>query len=266
MNVAEFRFYQELNDFLPTERRKRSFAYRCARAATVKHAIEALGVPHTEVELILVNGEPVGFDRIVRSGDRIAVYPQFETFDVTPLLRLRPEPLRQVRFLADVHLGKLVRYLRLLGFDTVWDPSLDDGAMARRAVDERRILLTRDRGLLQRRIVTHGCLVRATHPRAQFTEILDRLQLRTRARPFTRCTCCNHEVVEVEKGEVIDRLEPDTVRYYDRFFRCPECDRIYWEGSHHTRMVRFVEGVLHERKDGSDCDSDRDADAAGGEA
>jgi len=248
MTVAQFRFYEELNDFLSAERRKRTFAYRCARAATVKHAIEALGVPHTEVEIILVNGESVDFNHMIRSGDRVAVYPTFESFDVTPVLRLRPEPLRRIRFIADVHLGRLARYLRLLGFDTTFEPTLSDAEIARRAADERRIILTRDRGLLKRRIVTHGCLVHATEPRLQLDEVLDRLQLQRKARPFTRCTRCNHPIEAVDRASIAHRLEPDTARYYSRFYRCPECDRIYWEGSHHRRMVRFVERVL-ERTD-----------------
>jgi uncharacterized protein with PIN domain len=244
MTVARFRFYEELNDFLPAPRRKRAFDHRCARAATVKHAIEALGVPHTEVELILVNGESVDFSYRIRSGDRIAVYPTFESFDVSPLLRVRAAPLRDVRFIADVHLGRLARYLRLLGFDTIFDPTLVDAEIARRAAEEHRVILTRDRGLLMRRIVTHGCLVRTTEPPRQLEEILDRLQLHGQARPFTRCTCCNHPIVVVNKDSIAHRLEPGTGRYYARFHRCPGCDRIYWEGSHHRKMRQFVERVL----------------------
>ncbi|HSD62004.1 MAG TPA: MoaD/ThiS family protein, partial [Burkholderiales bacterium] len=92
MARAEFRFYEELNDFLAPERRKRDFYYDCARAATVKNAIESLGVPHTEVELILVNGESVDFSHPVGEGDRVAVFPRFEAFDVRPLLRVRAAP------------------------------------------------------------------------------------------------------------------------------------------------------------------------------
>ena len=244
MTVARFRFYEELNDFLPPERRKRPFDHAYARAATVKHAIEALGVPHTEVELILVNGESVGFGHPLRAGDRVAVYPRFESFDVSPLLRVRPEPLREVRFIADVHLGRLARYLRLLGFDTVFEPGLGDADIACRAAKEQRVVLTRDRGLLKRRIVTHGCLVRATRPHRQLEEILVRLQLHGLARPFTLCTRCNHPIEAVAKAEIRDRLQPDTARYYERFHRCSGCDRIYWEGSHYDKMCRFVDRLL----------------------
>ncbi|MBN2489792.1 MAG: Mut7-C ubiquitin/RNAse domain-containing protein [Planctomycetes bacterium] len=244
MACAQFRFYEELNDFLPPDCRKRAFEHPLARAATVKHAIEALGVPHTEVEVILVNGESVGFSHRLQAGDRVAVYPRFESFDIAPLLRVRPAPLRVVRFIADVHLGRLARYLRLLGFDTVFEPGLGDAEIARRAAAERRVVLTRDRGLLKRRIVTHGCLVRATRPLRQLEEILERLQLHRLVRPFTLCTQCNHPIEEVAKDAVADRLEPDTARYYERFYRCPGCDRIYWEGSHYDKMCRFVDRLL----------------------
>ncbi|MFA5083511.1 MAG: Mut7-C RNAse domain-containing protein, partial [Hydrogenophilaceae bacterium] len=121
MVTASFRFYEELNDFLTPERRYRSFTCTCARDASIKHQIEALGVPHTEVELILFNGESVGFERRLEEGDRIAVYPRFEAFDVTPLLKLRERPLRETRFVADAHLGGLARLLRMTGFDTLYD-------------------------------------------------------------------------------------------------------------------------------------------------
>src|ERR1700675_342197 len=117
---ATFRFYEELNDFLPWQRRKRATEYRCARAASVKNAIEALGVPHTEVELVLVNGESVDFSYLVREGDYVSVYPKFERFDIRPLLKVRGQPLRELRFIADAHLGGLARLLRMLGFDTLY--------------------------------------------------------------------------------------------------------------------------------------------------
>ena len=172
MASAEFRFYEELNDFLAPERRKRDFHYEFARAATVKNAIEALGVPHTEVELILVNGESVDFSQLLREGDRVAVFPRFEAFDVRPLLRVRPEPLRVVRFVADAHLGGLARLLRMLGFDTLYSNDLDDDDIVELANREERVVLTRDRELLKRRDVSHGCYVHALKPKEQFQEVV----------------------------------------------------------------------------------------------
>src|SRR5262245_53402688 len=159
MVTATFRFYEELNDFLAPERRGREFACRCARAATTKHMIEALGVPHTEVELVLVNGESVGFDRLLADGDRVAVYPKFEALDVTPLLRVREQPLRDTRFVADAHLGGLAHLLRMTGFDTLYDNHYADDEIERIALAQGRVVLTRDRELLKRRGITHGCYV-----------------------------------------------------------------------------------------------------------
>lgn len=241
---ATFRFYEELNDFLPPSRRKRDFVVPCARTETVKHMIEALGVPHTEIEVILVNGESVGFDRVLHDGDRVAVYPKFEALDVTPLLRLRAEPLRQVRFLADAHLGGLARLLRLVGFDTVFDRRLQGAQIEQRACDEGRIVLSRDHALLKRRGITHGCFVRALQPRMQLREIVERLDLARSARPFTRCTVCNGQLAPSESDEVAGRLPPGVAERHDRFARCIGCGRVYWEGSHWRRMQAIVADAI----------------------
>lgn len=156
MSQCSIRFYEELNDFLPPERRKVCFNHDFQRRASIKDVIEALGVPHTEIELLLVNGDSVDFSYIVQHGDRISVYPLFESFDVQPLIRVRLRPLRTTRFVLDVHLGKLARYLRLLGFDTLYRNDYDDAELASLASAEQRILLTRDRDLLKRAMVTHG--------------------------------------------------------------------------------------------------------------
>src|SRR6201991_5360477 len=160
MVTATFRFYEELNDFLARPLRRQSFSCACARDATAKHMIEALGVPHTEVELILVNGESVGFDHPLQEGDRVAVYPTFEALDIRPLLRVRERPLRVLRFIADAHLGGLAQLLRLAGFDTLYDNHYEDARIEALALDEARIVLTRDRELLKRRAVLRGCYVR----------------------------------------------------------------------------------------------------------
>lgn len=241
--LAEFRFYEELNDFLPRSRRKRAFAYRCASRATVKQAIEAIGVPHTEVELILVNGESVDFSRLVAEDDRVSVYPQFESLDVTPLLRVRERPLRTPRFIADAHLAALARYLRMLGFDAHLDETLDDGRIAELGAREKRIVLSRDRELLKQRIITHGCYVHATNPRRQLKEIVARLDLLGAMAPFTRCMECNVELADVDKSSVADRLPAGTAGYYDRFSRCPGCGKVYWPGSHHRRMRAIIDGL-----------------------
>ena len=237
---AEFRFYEELNDFLPEERRKRDFAIEIDRARSVKDAIESAGVPHTEVDLILVDGASVDFAHLLRGGERVAVYPMFERLDIAPVLRLRPQPLRDPRFVADVHLGKLARHLRMAGFDTLWDNNWDDDAIVTLAGVQRRTILTRDKGMLRRREVERGYFVRATDSELQLAEVLRVLQLESRMAPFTRCRECNTLLDDVEKATVIDRL-PEKVRdHSERFKRCPGCDRVYWEGTHFARMKKLL--------------------------
>lgn len=240
MVTATFRFYEELNDFLPPGRRRREFGTRCAEAATTKHMIEALGVPHTEVELILVNGESVGFDRRLQEGDRVAVYPKFEALDVTPLLRVREQPLRKTRFIADAHLGALARLLRMAGFDTLYENRYQDREIADIAERDGRVVLTRDRDLLKLRVITHGCYVHAVEPARQLHEIMDRLDLARSARPFSICLECNAPLRAVDKAAVLERLPPSVRASHERFTTCDICHRVYWEGSHWRRMLQAV--------------------------
>jgi len=164
MVTASFRFYDALAGFLPRERRGHEFQSPCARDATVKHMIEALGVPHTEVELVLVNGATSGFDHLLRDGDRVAVYPAFGLLDVGGLQRLRAWPAGRLRFVADAHLGGLARLLRMAGFDTLYDNAYRDDEIERIARMDERVLLTRDRELLKRRSVELGCYLHALDP------------------------------------------------------------------------------------------------------
>jgi hypothetical protein len=244
--AARFRFYEELNDFLAPERRKREFEYRCARAATVKNAVEALGVPHTEVELILANGESVGLSYLVRGGDRISVYPKFECFDVGPLLRVREQPLRELRFVADAHLGGLARLLRMLGFDTCYSNTLSDERIRALAHVEGRVVLTRDRELLKCRAITHGCYVHALRPREQLREIVDRLQLGAAAKPLTLCLHCNLPLLPIAKTVIEERLPPLVRERYQQFRWCEGCDRVFWGGSHWERMQALLSDIVPE--------------------
>lgn len=244
VETARVRFYAELNDFLPADRRGHEIEVRIKEGQTVKDLVEARGVPHTEVDLIVVNGTSVGFDHRVRPGDRISVYPVFEAFDISPIVHLRPEPLRDPRFVCDVHLGALARRLRLLGFDTAWSHEVDDEWLLARALDEHRILLTRDLSLLKRRVLTHAAYVHADDPDEQVAEVVDRFHLARRARPFTRCLSCNGLLRPVAKAAVIDRLEPGTIREHDDFAQCRECGKVYWKGSHYDRLRARVEAVL----------------------
>ncbi|WP_020652150.1 Mut7-C RNAse domain-containing protein [Massilia niastensis] len=246
MVTAIFRFHEELNDFLPRERRGRPFASGCARDATVKHMIEALGVPHTEVELVLVNGQESGFERRVEDGDRIAVYSRFELIEFGPhesalqekpvLDRLRDRPLARMRFIADAHLGGLARLLRMAGFDTLYDNHYHDDEIEDIAQDADRVVLTRDRELLKRRAILHGCYIHALDPAQQLRELFARLDLAQGARPFTRCLDCNVPLRPVDKASVFHRL-PQSVRTLQHSFTtCDICQRVYWKGTHYQRM------------------------------
>jgi uncharacterized protein len=242
--TVDVRFYAELNDFLPPAQRQRSFTQPFSGRVTVKHLVESLGVPHGEIDLLVVNGEPAGFGYIVQAGDRISVYPIFESIDISSAGRLRPQPLRETRFVADTHLGQLATYLRLLGFDTLYQSDFEDEALAEIAGRGQRILLTRDRGLLKRKLVTHGYCVRESDPEQQLVSVIRRFDLRGSLRPFRRCLRCNSLLAAVAKETIQDRLRPNTRCYYREFSICTGCDQIYWPGSHYQRMRRFLEGVL----------------------
>ncbi|MGN6316158.1 Mut7-C RNAse domain-containing protein [Trinickia sp.] len=258
--TATFRFYEELNDFLARQLRRRSFSCLCARDATTKHMIEALGVPHTEVELIIVNGESVGFDRVIADGDRVAVYPKFEALDVSPLLRVRERPLRTVRFIADAHLGGLAQLLRLAGFDTLYDNHFADAEIEALATSQERIVLTRDRELLKRRTITHGCYVRALKPQAQLREIMDRLDLAASVRAFRLCLSCNAPLRRIDKTQAIGRAPEGVLERHSQFVTCDVCRRVFWEGSHWKRMRTLIDSLVPDRPD--DPERPRRADPA----
>lgn len=226
---AVFRFYEELNDFLPAERRKRDFSIEIDRARSVKDAIEAAGVPHPEVDLILVDGRSVDFTHLLRGGERVAVYPMFESLDITPLMRLRPLPLRDPRFVADGHLGKLSRHLRMAGFDTLCDTGWDDDHIVSISAVQKRTILTRDKAMLRRGDVERGYFVRAVESEAQLVEVVARMQLEGLVAPFTRCRECNAVLEDVDREAVLARLPEKVCAIYERFKRCPGCERVYWE-------------------------------------
>lgn len=244
-STVTLRFYEELNDFLPPSRRKTDFDLPVNGRGSVKDLIESTGVPHTEIDLILVNGESVDFSYIVRSGDRISVYPVFETFDISRLNVLRPKPLRETRFVLDTHLGKLARYLRLLGFDSLYSNAYADAELADvSAAGEKRILLTRDHGLLKHKKITHGYFVRHTDPERQLREVLGRFDLQGAARPFSRCINCNGLLVPAEPDQIGGRVPGTVAERFDHFTECRGCRRVYWRGSHFQRMQRLVERLL----------------------
>jgi len=240
LETSEFRFYEELNDFLPRSLRKQTFRCSFRGAPAVKHVIEGLGVPHTEVDLILVDGASVCFSHRLHGGERVAVYPTFERFDISPLIRLRPAPLRTPTFVADVHLGTLARYLRLLGFDTRYDNEFDDCTLVRLSVAERRILLTRDVALLKHRALTHAHFVRDARPERQLREIVKALDLAAKMKPFSRCMKCNGRLLEAARRSIASVVPAGVLAGAQRFARCTDCGRVYWSGSHAQSLARII--------------------------
>lgn len=243
------RFYEELNDFLPPEKRKVAFQHVYEKPRSIKDLIENIGIPHTEVDLILVNGQSVDFNYPVQEGDHISVYPVFESLDISPVTHLRPKPLRNTRFVLDTHLGQLAAYLRMMGFDTLYQNDYDDPTLADISVNEQRILLTCDRQLLMRRIITHGHFVRERQPRKQLVEVLTRFDLFNAIQPFTRCMHCNGEIKPVEKSEIESQLMPNTRRDYDEFWQCQDCEKVYWKGSHYDRMRELIASISGNNQD-----------------
>jgi len=247
---ASFRFYAELTDFFPSrsrrgqERHAAEIPFRFFVAPTVKDAIESLGVPHVEVDLILVNGTSVGFAHRLADGDRVSVYPVFESLDIAPVVRLRPAPLRHTTFVADVHLRRLARFLRLLGFDVLHSNAFEDDELVNLSVDQRRILLTRDRQLLKHGRLTHATWIRSTDPIEQAREVVRRFDLRGSARPFSRCPACNGLLQSVDKAAVADEIPPKTARWLDEYVRCDGCGKLYWRGTHFARLEGLVERIL----------------------
>ncbi len=243
-HTAEVRFYEELNDFLPLRQRKEPICYAFNGHPGIKDAIESLGVPHTEVDLIVVNGGSVGFDYQLAHGDRVAVYPVFESLDITPVVRLRDEPLRKTAFILDVHLGKLARILRMLGFDVLYRTDYDDTEIIRLSLAEHRIILTRDRRMLFHKCITHAHWLHSTHSEEQAREVIERFDLQRKIRKFLRCPLCNGLLQSVDKKAVLDRLEPLTRTYYDDFYQCPDCRQLYWKGTHYDRIADKLDSII----------------------
>jgi uncharacterized protein with PIN domain len=241
MAQAVFRFYAELNELLPRRVRQKDTVHAFQAPASLKDRIEAQGIPHTEVDLILVNGEPAGFERLLADGDRVSVYP-FLAKGPSPLPLRPPHP--RGRFILDQHLARLAAYLRLLGLDTLHWAQAEDATLARIAAAEGRVLLTRDKGLLMRRLVVHGGFVRARAPREQVVEVLHRFGAPEAIAPFSRCLVCNARLAAADPASVRDRLPPTTRDLYPRFWTCPSCARVFWEGPHVRRMRGWVEAWL----------------------
>lgn len=241
MNQVYLHFYKELNDFIAPALRHNQISHVIDRKASVKDIIESFGVPHTEVALILANDVSVNFTYIIQGGDVIRVYPSSEYINTKQIQRLRPEPLSIPKYVIDANLGRLARYLRLLGFDCLYRNDYSDEMVAKISSEDERVVLTRDRSLLQRKIIVYGYFVRASIPRIQVHEVLKRFNLFHLIAPLSRCTQCNGKLTKIDKQKIAHRLKPLTKRYYTNFLICSGCGQIYWQGSHYKRAIQLVD-------------------------
>ena len=241
LKTVKFRFYEELNDFLPDSKKKVLFPHSFTGSPSVKDVIEALGIPHTEVDLILVNQKSEPFSYRIKAGDIISVYPVFESLNISNVTRLRKNTLRDTKFILDVHLGKLAKYLRMTGFDTLYKNDYLDNQIIEIALSENRIVLTRDTMLLKIKKLTHGYWIRATDPMKQLHEVLIRFDLFSDIRPLERCITCNGIIKETSKESVLHLLKTRTRLYYNEFFQCSICYQVYWKGSHYKKIMSFAD-------------------------
>ena len=237
---AYFRFYAELNDFLPKEKRQQRFEFSFSGSPAIKDSIEAIGVPHPEVDLVLVNGASITFDYRLKDKDEVSVYPVFELLNISEINHLRPKPLRITKFITDVNLGKLAKKLRLLGFDTALVGQVSEDEIVQNAVTEKRIILTRNAGLLKIKTVTHGYWVRSTEPVRQVAEVTHKFDLIENIKPFSRCSVCNGRIEQVEKSLVEHEIPPMTSKHFNEFYQCQSCKHVYWKGSHYKKISLFI--------------------------
>ncbi|MBI5730807.1 MAG: Mut7-C ubiquitin/RNAse domain-containing protein [Ignavibacteriales bacterium] len=244
MKKVSIRFYEELNEFLPAQKRKVRFTHEYYGKPSVKDLIESFNVPHTEVDLIIVNGASVDFNYLVKDSDDISIYPEFESLDITKLQRLRSKPLRKPKFVLDVHLGTLSKYMRMLGFDTRYKNNFSDNEIIKMSLNEKRTIVTRDLGILKHKKVIRGYYVRNTNPKKQIAEIINRFDLKKEIKEFTRCLDCNLLLKKVDKKKIIDQLPPKVKILYSEYFICMKCDKIYWKGSHFQNMKLLVDEII----------------------
>ena len=241
---VQIQFFDQLNELLPADQRQRCFDYPVIKQRSVKDLIEAIGIPHTEVDIILVNQRSVDFHYLVTGGEHIEVYPYNRQADINGLIHNLPDIPGQPRFVLDVHLGRLAGYLRMLGFDTLYRNDYDDADLARISQHEQRILVTSDRRLLMRKQITGGYLMRARLPRQQIRELMTRYQLFDRPTGLVRCRDCNGIIRRVDKKDIQSQLLPLTRKYYQTFYQCENCNKIFWQGSHYERMQALISSIL----------------------
>lgn len=244
MNQVSFRFYEELNNYLPGQMHKVWINCGTEPYISVGEKIQSFGIPLEKVDLILVNGQSKAFSYKLNDRDQVSVYPVFESFDVSEVSQLREKPLRNIGFICDVHLGKLCKYLRMLGWDTLYSNRTTPEEIIELSRREKRIVLSRSLQLTHHKEVTHSLWISSSDPLEQLNYLVDKLDLSKQVNPLTRCLNCNERIVTVEKQVILHRLEARTSTYYTEFFICPSCDQIYWKGSHYENMLKFIHRQL----------------------
>ncbi|MGZ2369628.1 Mut7-C RNAse domain-containing protein [Ancylomarina sp. YFZ004] len=239
-----FRFYAELNDFLPPRRKQIVFVQAFKTPVTVRECIESIGIPLSEVDMILVNGTSVDLEYKLSEYDYISVYPVFETLDVSTITKVRKTALRTTLFVVDAHLGKLAKYLRMLGFDTYYRSDIGDDEIISIAAKENRIILTRDKPLLRSKEISHGYFVRSIEKHEQLKEVVNKFDLKSQFRSFTRCMTCNTSLERANKEKIQNKVDQDILRIFSAFFYCEQCDKLYWKGSHFKRMEAYIRNLI----------------------
>lgn len=233
MHTAQFKFHDSFNDFLLPRNKNSWISYSFNGTPAVKDAIEAIGIPHVEVKDIFINDSIAGFYHPLHENDKVEVHPFIHI------------PSSPQKFILDVHLGKLARLLRLLGFDTLYHNNFNDKAITALVVQDERIVLTRDVGLLKIKTIELGYWLRSQQPMEQIKEVLDRFVLKDKIQPFKRCLVCNELIEPVNKQNVVANLPANTINLFDDFYHCKNCKRVYWKGSHYEKMIQLIQNLLN---------------------
>lgn len=214
--------------------------YPLTRRASIKDIIESLGIPHTEIGAIHLNAFSATFNFIPEGGEHFHLYPFAHTTIQALPTELWPEKWKFQTFMVDVNALKVMRNLRMAGFDAVEIPMGTTTAQGKRAAQEQKVILSRNRDLLKCSSVIYGQLLRSEDHVEQLREVVARFGLAPHCKPFTRCITCNGTLQTIEKEQVLDRLEPLTRRYYTTFKICDTCQQIYWRGSHYAKMTSLL--------------------------
>jgi len=244
MRTIHLRCYEELNEFLPKEKRKVQFTHTISVQTSVKDLIESFNIPHTQVQMILVNGEQKDFSYIVQENDRISVYPFFHTFDINSVSKISHPLPDEIHFLADQHLGTLARYLRMIGIDTAFNEDISGYELVEKANQQDRILLTKDHNILKRNELKYGYFIYADDLDSQLEELILQFKLKEHLSLFSRCLECNELLQPIEKATIEHRLPKKVREGHESFTICWRCNKIYWKGSHYDRMKDKIENIL----------------------